>query len=115
VLGEGEALGYAVASSPPRRASSASGDRRRGCGGHRAYGGLIDKFPMGAVMNRGPTIKGAQCHVQRYMRPLLERVQNGKIDPSFVVLHHLSLDDAPRGYDMFKHKEDECVKVVLKP
>jgi threonine dehydrogenase-like Zn-dependent dehydrogenase len=80
-----------------------------------AYGGLIDKFPMGAVMNRGLTIKSAQCHVQRYMRPLLERVQNGEIDPSFVVSHHLSLDDAPRGYDMFKHKEDECVKVVLKP
>ena len=49
------------------------------------------------------------------VRPLLERVQNGEIDPSFVVLHHLSLDDAPRGYDMFKHKEDECVKVVLNP
>ncbi len=80
-----------------------------------AYGGLIDKFPMGAVMNRGLTIKSAQCHVQRYMRPLLERVQNGEIDPSFVVSHHLSLDDAPRGYDMFKHKEDECVKVILKP
>jgi threonine dehydrogenase-like Zn-dependent dehydrogenase len=80
-----------------------------------AYGGLIDKFPMGAVMNRGLTIKSAQCPVQRYMRPLLERVQNGEIDPSFVVSHQLSLKDAPRGYDMFKHKEDECVKVVLKP
>jgi threonine dehydrogenase-like Zn-dependent dehydrogenase len=79
------------------------------------YAGLIDKFPMGAVMNRGLTIKSGQCHVQRYMRPLLERIRNGEIDPSFVVSHHMSLDDAPRGYDMFKHKEDECVKVVLKP
>jgi threonine dehydrogenase-like Zn-dependent dehydrogenase len=70
---------------------------------------------MGAVLNRGLTIKAGQCHVHRYLRPLLERIQNGDIDPSFVVSHHMSLEDAPRGYDMFKHKEDDCVKVVLKP
>jgi threonine dehydrogenase-like Zn-dependent dehydrogenase len=80
-----------------------------------AYGGLIDKFPMGAVMNRSLTIKSGQCHVHRYLRPLLERIENGDIDPSFVVSHQLPLDEAPRGYDMFKHKEDDCVKVVLKP
>jgi threonine dehydrogenase-like Zn-dependent dehydrogenase len=79
------------------------------------YGGLIDKFPMGAVMNRSLTIKTGQCHVQRYMRPLLERIQNGEIDPSFVVSHQIPLEDAPRGYEMFKHKEDHCTKVVLKP
>jgi threonine dehydrogenase-like Zn-dependent dehydrogenase len=79
------------------------------------YGGMIDKFPMGAVMNRSLTIKAGQCHVQRYLRPLLERIEKGEIDPSFVVSHHLPLDEAPRGYDMFKHKEDDCVKVVLKP
>jgi threonine dehydrogenase-like Zn-dependent dehydrogenase len=79
------------------------------------YGGLVDKFPMGAVMNRGLTIKAGQCHVQRYMRPLLERIQNGEIDPSFVITHRLQLDDAPKGYDIFKHKEDDCLKVVLKP
>jgi threonine dehydrogenase-like Zn-dependent dehydrogenase len=79
------------------------------------YGGTIDKFPMGAAMNRSLTFKMGQCHVQRYLRPLLERVQNGEIDPSFVISHHLPLDEAPRGYDMFKHKEDDCVKVVLKP
>jgi len=80
-----------------------------------AYGGLVDKFPMGAVMNRGLTIKSGQCHVQRYMRPLLDRIQNGEIDPSFVITHKLALDDAPKGYEMFKHKEDDCLKVVLKP
>ena len=79
------------------------------------YGGLIDKFPMGAVMNRSLTIKTGQCHVHRYMRPLLERIQRGEIDPSFVITHRLQLDQAPEGYDMFLNKEDECVKVVLKP
>jgi threonine dehydrogenase-like Zn-dependent dehydrogenase len=80
-----------------------------------AYGGFIDKFPIGAVMNRSLTIKSGQCHVQRYLRPLMERIQNGDIDPSFVITHKMALDDAPKGYDTFKNKEDGCVKVVLKP
>jgi threonine dehydrogenase-like Zn-dependent dehydrogenase len=79
------------------------------------YGGFMDKFPIGAVMNRGLTIKTGQCHVHRYLRPLLDRVENGDIDPSFVVTHRLALDDAPTGYETFKNKRDECVKVVLKP
>jgi threonine dehydrogenase-like Zn-dependent dehydrogenase len=79
-----------------------------------AYGGFVDKFPMGAVMNRSLTIKSGQAHVQRYMKPLLERIQNGDIDPSFVITHRMSLDEAPRGYEIFKNKEDDCVKVVLK-
>jgi threonine dehydrogenase-like Zn-dependent dehydrogenase len=79
------------------------------------YGGLVDKFPMGALMNRGLTIRTGQCHVHRYLRPLLERIQNGEIDPSFIVTHQLSLDDAPLGYELFKHKRDDCLKVVLKP
>jgi threonine dehydrogenase-like Zn-dependent dehydrogenase len=79
------------------------------------YGGFVDKFPMGAVMNRGLTIKAGQCHVHKYMRPLLERVRNGEIDPSFVVTHRLGLEDAPHGYETFKHKRDDCVKVVLTP
>jgi threonine dehydrogenase-like Zn-dependent dehydrogenase len=77
------------------------------------YGGFVDKFPMGAVMNRGLTIRSAQTPVQRYWRPLLERIQAGEIDPSFVITHRLPLEDAPRGYDLFKHKKDGCVKVVL--
>jgi threonine dehydrogenase-like Zn-dependent dehydrogenase len=78
------------------------------------YGGFIDKFPMGSVMNRSLTIRSGQCHVQRYMKPLLERVQNGEIDPSFVITHRLPLDQAARGYDIFLNKEDNCEKVVLK-
>jgi threonine dehydrogenase-like Zn-dependent dehydrogenase len=80
-----------------------------------AYGGFMDKFPIGSLMNRSITVKTGQCHVQRYMRPLLERIQNGDIDPTFVVTHHMELGDAPTGYDVFKHKRDDCVKVVLKP
>jgi threonine dehydrogenase-like Zn-dependent dehydrogenase len=79
------------------------------------YGGLMDKFPIGAVMNKGLTIRSGQCHVQRYLRPLLERIERGEIDPSFIVTHPLPLDEAPRGYELFKQKEDECLKVVLKP
>ena len=79
------------------------------------FGGFIDKFPIGAVMNRSLTIRSGQCHVQRYLRPLLERIEKGDIDPSFVVTHRMSLDDAPTGYETFKNKQDECIKVVLKP
>jgi threonine dehydrogenase-like Zn-dependent dehydrogenase len=78
------------------------------------YGGFIDKFPMGAIMNRSLTIKTGQCHVQRYMRPLLQHIQNGDIDPSFVITHRMQLEDAPKGFDMFVKKLDGCEKVVLK-
>jgi len=80
-----------------------------------SYGGLLDKFPMGTVMNRSLTIRSGQCHVQRYLRPLLDRIRHGDIDPSFVVTHRMSLSDAPRGYEIFKHRREECVKVVLTP
>lgn len=79
------------------------------------YGGFVDKFPMGSVMNRSLTIRTGQTHVQRYMAPLLERVQNGEIDPSFVITHRMRLDDAPEMYDTFKNKQDDCIKVVMKP
>jgi threonine dehydrogenase-like Zn-dependent dehydrogenase len=79
------------------------------------YGGFIDKFPMGAVVNRSLTIRSGQTHVHRYLRPLLERIQRGDIDPSFVVTHRLPLEEAPRGYKMFLEKKDHCEKVVLKP
>jgi threonine dehydrogenase-like Zn-dependent dehydrogenase len=79
------------------------------------YGGFVDKFPMGAVLNRSLTIKAGQCHVHRYLRPLLDRIRGGEIDPTFVITHRMSLDDAPRGYEVFKHKQDECMKVVLTP
>lgn len=77
------------------------------------YGGLMDKFPVGSWMNRSITLKTGQCHVQRYTRPLLERIENGEIDPSFVISHRLPLEEAPQAYETFKHKQDDCVKVVL--
>ena len=79
------------------------------------YGGFIDKMPIGSIMNRSITIKTGQTHVHRYMRPLLDRIHGGEIDPSFIITHTLPLDEAPEGYEMFKNKQDECVKVVLKP
>ncbi len=79
------------------------------------YGGFMDKFPTGAMMNKGLTIRTGQTHMVKYMKPLLERVQAGDIDPSFVITHTLPLDQAPHGYDIFKNKQDECIKVVLKP
>jgi threonine dehydrogenase-like Zn-dependent dehydrogenase len=79
------------------------------------YGGMVDKMPMGSVMNRSITIRTGQTHVQRYLKPLLGRIANGEIDPSFVVTHTMSLDQAPEAYQMFNDKQDECIKVVLKP
>jgi threonine dehydrogenase-like Zn-dependent dehydrogenase len=79
------------------------------------YAGFIDKFPMGSFMNRSLTMKTGQCHVHRYMKPLLERIQNGEIDPSFVITHQMKLSDAPNGYGMFVNKDDDCIKIVLKP
>lgn len=78
------------------------------------YGGLIDNFPMDALVNRSLTIRSGQCHVQRYMRPLLEHIERGDIDPSFVITHRLPLMDAPLGYELFLHEQDNCEKVVLK-
>src|SRR4051812_6465016 len=77
------------------------------------YGGFIDKFPMGSFMNRSLTMRTGQCHVHRYMKPLLERIQNGDIDPSFVITHRMQLDDAADGYAMFAKKQDDCVKIVM--
>jgi threonine dehydrogenase-like Zn-dependent dehydrogenase len=75
----------------------------------------MDKFPIGAIMNKGLTVRTAQQHGQRYMLTLLERTARGDLDPSFLVTHRFSLEDAPRGYDMFKHKEDGCVRAVFTP
>jgi threonine dehydrogenase-like Zn-dependent dehydrogenase len=77
------------------------------------YGGFIDKFPMGSLMNRSLTLRAGQCHVQKYMPQLLERIERGEIDPSFVITHRLPLTEAPMAYDMFLKKRDNCEKVVL--
>jgi threonine dehydrogenase-like Zn-dependent dehydrogenase len=78
------------------------------------YSGFIDKFPMGAIVNRSLTLRSGQCHVQRYMRPLLERIRKGEIDPRFIITHRMRLDEAPEAYEMFAKKQDDCLKVVLK-
>jgi len=79
------------------------------------YGGFIDKFPMGAVVNKALTIRSGQTHMHSYMRPLLERIVKGEIDPSYIITHRLSLDQAPHGYEIFHGKTESCIKVVLKP
>lgn len=79
------------------------------------YGGLIDKVPMGAVMNKALTIKTGQTHAQRYFKPLFDRIARGDIDPTFVVTHHMKLSDAPKGFDIFNRKQDGCIKIVMTP
>jgi threonine dehydrogenase-like Zn-dependent dehydrogenase len=77
------------------------------------YGGLVDKMPFGSIVNKAITIKSGQTHVQRYMRPLLERIEDGEINASFIITHRLRLDEAPLGYEIFRNKEEQCVKVVM--
>jgi len=79
------------------------------------YVGMGDKLPIGAAMNKGLTIKTGQTHVQAYTRPLLEKIEAGLIDPSFVVTHPASLEDAPEMYAKFRDKKDGVIKVVLRP
>jgi threonine dehydrogenase-like Zn-dependent dehydrogenase len=79
------------------------------------YGGLLDKIPFGAAFSKGLTLKMGQTHVHRYMRPLLERIQRGEIDPTFVITHRLPLEQAPQAYRVFRDKQQDCIKVVLKP
>jgi threonine dehydrogenase-like Zn-dependent dehydrogenase len=79
------------------------------------YVGFLDKIPLGAFMNKGLTLKTGQTHVHRYLEPLLKKVEQGQIDPSFVITHRLPLEEAPNAYQTFRDKKDGCIKVVLKP
>jgi threonine dehydrogenase-like Zn-dependent dehydrogenase len=79
------------------------------------YGGFLDKIPFGAAFQKGLTFRMGQTHMMRYMKPLLDRIERGDIDPSFVITHRMSLDEAPTGYKIFRDKQDQCIKVVLKP
>jgi threonine dehydrogenase-like Zn-dependent dehydrogenase len=79
------------------------------------YGGLLDKLNLGAAFQKGLTLKMGQTHVHRYMRKLYEHIQNGDVDPTRIITHRLSLEDAPGAYQDFRAKEDSCIKVVLKP
>jgi threonine dehydrogenase-like Zn-dependent dehydrogenase len=79
------------------------------------YGGTVDMIPMGAAMNKGLTFRMGQCHTHRYMPVLLQRVEQGEIDPSYIISHRLPLEDAPDGYRIFNDKKEPCTRVVLKP
>jgi threonine dehydrogenase-like Zn-dependent dehydrogenase len=79
------------------------------------YGGLSDKIPIGAMMNKGLTVKTGQTHVHRFIPELLDFIRQGKIDPSFVVTHRIPLSQAAEGYHLFREKLDGCIKVVLDP
>ena len=79
------------------------------------YGGFVDKVPFGAIVNKALTLRSGQTHVHKYLQPLLDRIQQGEIDPSYIISHRLNLEDAPQGYEIFRNKEDKCTKVVLKP
>jgi len=77
--------------------------------------GVMDKFPLGVIMNKGLTVRTAQQHGQKYLPRLLEHVAKGELDPSFLATHRFPLEDAPRGYEMFKKKQDGCVRAVFLP
>ncbi|MBV9470159.1 MAG: glutathione-dependent formaldehyde dehydrogenase [Abitibacteriaceae bacterium] len=79
------------------------------------YAGFLDKIPFGAAFGKGLTMKMGQTHVHKYLPPLLEHIEKGDIDPSFIITHRLHLEDAPQAYETFKHKRDNCLKVVMKP
>ena len=79
------------------------------------YGGWLDKFPLGAAFAKGLTLKMGQTHMHKYMPILLERIERGEIDPSFIITHRIGLEDAPAMYRTFRDKDDSCIKVVMKP
>lgn len=79
------------------------------------YGGFLDKFPLGALMEKGLTVKTGQTHVQRYTEELLRRIGDGEIDTTFLISHRLPLEEAARGYENFRFNQNEWTKVVLKP
>jgi threonine dehydrogenase-like Zn-dependent dehydrogenase len=79
------------------------------------YGGFVDKFPMGAAMNKGLTFKMGQTHVHKYVPKLLQLIEDGKIDPSYIITHEIPLSEAADAYQVFNEKKDNCIKIVLDP
>jgi threonine dehydrogenase-like Zn-dependent dehydrogenase len=79
------------------------------------YFGFLDKVPYGAFVGKGLTMKSGQTHVQRYLQPLLEKIEKGEIDPSFIITHRIPLSDAPEAYKTFRDKKDGCIKVFMTP
>lgn len=110
-------MGMRMATDRPNVLRQAIVNCRKGgtISGAGVYGGLIDKIPWGAAMNKGLTFKTGQTHVHRYLQPLLDHVEKGDIDPRFVITHRKKLSEAPAMYETFKNKRDGCIKVVLTP
>jgi threonine dehydrogenase-like Zn-dependent dehydrogenase len=79
------------------------------------YTGYVDHMPMGAIFAKGLTIRCGQTHVQKYLKALLKLIENGEIDTTFLISHRMSLDEAPKGYEIFNSKEDQCIKIVMRP
>jgi threonine dehydrogenase-like Zn-dependent dehydrogenase len=79
------------------------------------YAGFIDKIPFGTAFGKGLTLKMGQTHVHKYTQPLLEKIERGDIDPSFLITHRVSIDEAPEMYQTFRDKQDDCIKVVMRP
>ncbi|HET7458392.1 MAG TPA: zinc-dependent alcohol dehydrogenase [Gemmatimonadaceae bacterium] len=79
------------------------------------YIGMVDKFPLGQAFAKGLTFKMGQTHAHRYLKPLLGRIERGEVDPSAIITHPMSLEQAPHGYDIFQKKQDNCIKIVMKP
>lgn len=79
------------------------------------FGGFADKIPLGAAFNKGLTFRMGQTHVHRYLQPLLEHIEAGRVDPTSIITHTMALDDGPKGYELFKNRDEGCIKVVLKP
>jgi threonine dehydrogenase-like Zn-dependent dehydrogenase len=79
------------------------------------YGGYVDKFPLGAAFSKGLTLRLGQMHAHRYLRPIMERVEQGEIDPSAIITHRMSLQEAPQAFEIFKHKNEDCVRVLITP
>jgi threonine dehydrogenase-like Zn-dependent dehydrogenase len=79
------------------------------------YSGFIDKFPMGMLMNKAITLKSGQMHAQKYIPKLIEYVQKGEVDPSFLLTHRWSLNQGPEGYRMFNDKTNKCIRVAFAP
>ncbi|MCU1629777.1 MAG: fdh3 [Pseudonocardia sp.] len=107
--------GAALRGRPPGRTES---PRRHKCG--TAFGRYFPRLvqslpPATGRVDRSLTLRTGRCHVQRYMTPLLRRIELGELDPTRITTHRLPLDEAPRGYDIFKNKEEDCEKVVLTP
>jgi len=107
--------GWRPTAPTPSARPSCPAARAAACSSWGSFSGLVDKFPMGALMNKGLTLRAAQQHGERYIPMLLDRIARGELPTAHLATHPMPLDDGPRGYDLFKHKQDGCVRAVFQP